>query len=287
MNSKVYYPPENQLKSPEKSQIHKEKIAAPSSSLDLLLNSSNDKLEMRTYKSPILREKIKVNDLASKPSKRKEGKIERSKSQIVNDFRWSPHKEYKCNGKLTEKTLNEASLMNQKLEMTNKIKKIIKKAKDKKKKLRDPLHREISLIISKTLVKDKIHDPITGTIKQYNIDRSRPLSLGNKKAPIISGKINEFSPPRSAYVSARDDKCHQKTINPITGETKESFHTRSISYEEDKFSPPKSAASTVSSANFETFSINRSPSPVDYSSMFNSKKILKGMGAHYQKSNVF
>lgn len=177
--------------------------------------------------------------------------------------------------------------------ISQKIDKIIRKSREKVSKSFDKsLSPNNSFVISKTLVRDKVHDPITGHIKQYSVPRNRPLSLGNKKPIVISGKINDHSPPRTAYISYRDDKPKQKPINPLTMQTKESFHKRSVSSALENTSFVPKSSSSVSSArqefkdspNYEA----RSPSPsneLNYS--LNAVKILKGQGIHFQKSNIF
>ncbi|CAG9334636.1 unnamed protein product [Blepharisma stoltei] len=282
MNNKVYYSPTKKAKSPTKPWNFKRRAQSELRNLEVILNKSIDSLEKKGHrrlsqKNPLLKNRFSPKENIWEAVKHRIVK-KRSKSQASH---WSPYREYKSQTNLAASW--DGSLQKDKKKtMRNKISKIIDNAKDKKKRFYDSfqIKPERSLIISKTLIRDKVHDPITGIIKEYKIDRARIFSLGNKKPISITGKINEFSPPRYSYLSTRNDKCHQKAINPLTGETKESFHPRSISYHNHQFYTPKSA----SSASYTNLKLKALP---EYTSLFNSQKIYKGMGIHLQKSSIF
>ena len=73
---------------------------------------------------------------------------------------------------------------------------------------------------AKTNLKSIIHDPITGSISNYKVDRPKPRSLGTKAPEVFPGKIYD-SPPQAEYELPKFTKKAPKNsiFNPLTGET--------------------------------------------------------------------
>lgn len=129
---------------------------------------------------------------------------------------------------------------------------------------------------AKTNLKSISHDPITGAISNYSVNRPKPRPLGTKPPEVFPGKIYD-SPPQVQYEPPKNTKKAPRTqiFNPLT------FETQSI---DSKFSSPPSVPVGIVREEFRIVDkIGKSTNgdiPVA-----NPLPIYKGMG--YKKSSIF
>ncbi|OMJ66773.1 hypothetical protein SteCoe_36267 [Stentor coeruleus] len=129
---------------------------------------------------------------------------------------------------------------------------------------------------AKTNLKSISHDPITGAISNYSVNRPKPRPLGTKPPEVFPGKIYD-SPPQIQYEPPKNTKKAPRTqiFNPLT------FETQSV---DSKFTGPPSVPVGIVREEFRVVDkaakSNNGDLPVA-----NSLPIYKGMG--YKKSSIF
>jgi hypothetical protein len=130
---------------------------------------------------------------------------------------------------------------------------------------------------AKTNLKSLCHDPITGTINNYVVDRPKPRPLGTKPPDVFPGKIND-SPPQGDYEFPKFTKKapRNQIFNPLTGETQ-------MVKVENK---PAMLSPSLESLNSELLLTEKiGKSKINEIPVSNPPPIYKGMG--YKKSSIF
>lgn len=140
---------------------------------------------------------------------------------------------------------------------------------------------------SKTSLKTVSHDPITGSLKNYKVERNRPHPLGKQRNEEFPGKIADVQLEVTNYEYPKFGKKvpKNKLFNPLTGESRE-FDTESLSAVKDRkllsslSQPDLSNKNTYASDIFKIGKIELPTYPVSL-----QQPVYKGMG--YKRSSIF
>lgn len=132
---------------------------------------------------------------------------------------------------------------------------------------------------AKNNLKSMTHDPITGAITSYSVDRQKPRSLGAKAPEVFPGKIYD-SPPQVEYELPKHTKKapRNEIFNPLTGET------QTIKVEKKRFGGALTTGYNPDENRGISNKIGNIRNPQE-APVVNPLPIFKGMG--YKKSSIF
>ena len=134
------------------------------------------------------------------------------------------------------------------------------------------------LRFAKNNLKSLSHDPITGAINTYMVNRPKPRTLGTKAPEVFPGKIYDSPAPVEYELPKHTKKAPKHQIfNPLTGEA------RTIIVEKQQFYNAYPTDKAENGFNI-TEKIGKSKNPAEIPAD-NPPPIFKGMG--YKKSSIF
>ncbi|CAG9319938.1 unnamed protein product [Blepharisma stoltei] len=151
---------------------------------------------------------------------------------------------------------------------------------------------ELSPVVNaKTNIKSVSHDPITGSLRNYKVERKKLYPLGNPKPEEVSDKINDVQLDATYEFPQFGKKVPRNKIsNPLTGEVIEidrsELNSKAFAIVTDrKLRGSLSQPDLTSNASTgDIFKIGKSELPRNFPAS-PQRPIYKGMG--YKKSSIF